>query len=628
MAICVSGMLVSPTRETIAPRADAQQSLAVETTVMITEPEAPARKHFSHAATIVSGLVGVELPLELRYIGGVKVKCLLGTGGMGKVFLGRHDTLDIPVAVKVIKRERGDAQRFLQEVRASAKIQHPNVVRVYHAGAEEGQLFLVMEVIGGGDVSDLIKRDGCVPWRRAVDLLRQAAEGLAAIHDCGIVHRDIKPANCMLDEHGVLKIADLGLAKQLDDDIGITHCGSIMGTPAYMSPEQIKDIRSVTPAADVYSLGVSFYQMLVGRLPFEGETTTQVILAHLNDPVPRLEQVLPQEVPQQVIDLLRRMLAKDAADRPADGRAVAADLARIARQAKTNTRHRGPPNLSPNRRWPVAFALGGVVAIGALFALANGLQEQPHERSPGPPAAAEALTVDLPSPPPNEAAELAQSVAGGPAMVAAVAAAPVVIDRWQSPERAVFLLPGDIPVAQSVVLESALLQAPQRVVERRDVELFLAEQSLSGDGRMSAATAVRIGHGIGAHIGVTARSSGEQIELRAFAVETTELAGVRMVAPEALASAATDLVRATVETLPLRGYLRPLPDGGHEISLGGRHGLIAGATLVVRPELEGEPGAPAAVGTVEELGAVRSRISLEGALDGHAGAWLVEVRRD
>ncbi|MDA3960392.1 MAG: serine/threonine-protein kinase [Planctomycetota bacterium] len=570
--------------------------------------------HGVEAAPTQIGETGVCLPMPIESIGGVRLQQLLGSGGMGEVFLGHHETLDIPVAVKLIKGEHGTSERFLQEVRTSAKIQHENVVRVFNAGVEDGRLYLVMELVGGGDVADLIKRHGALQWRRAADVIRQAAAGLGAAHDARIVHRDVKPANLMLTETGKVKLADLGLAKEQHTDSELTQAGAIMGTPAYMAPEQIRDSRVAGKTADVYALGIALFQMLTGTLPFRGETTTAVMLAHINDPVPDVRSLVPDDVPEALINLVLAMLAKMPEHRPADGNEVERHLGNILAGEHTKIslpmpvaapaaeRRDGPAKLG------LVLALVGVVALVAI-ALSLGMRG-------GSAAAVPVLTdPDQVPPPPG----------GGAAGV--VAAAP----SWQTPPRAVFLLPGgDLSPEQQVAIEAALMAGPLRVVDRQQVGAFVREQDFARGGRMDMDTAVNIGRGIGGHVAVVAAPVGELVQLRTFAVETTELTGVELVAPAAVPDRALAMSAATATVLPMRGHLRQAADGaGFELSLGAIHGVRAGDRFAVFMGSADEPGSPVAVAVAAEPGRERTPVSeLRGQVAMEALPALVEARRE
>lgn len=250
----------------------------------------------------------------------------LGQGGMGKVFKARDSQLRRVVALKLLPPSSCQVpklvQRFRREAAAAARVAHPNVVAALDADEARGVHFLVMEFADGTDLSRLIKRSGPLPVRRAVELVIQAARGLAAIHECGIVHRDIKPSNLLLDRDGVVKVLDLGIAR-LDGPLdplattedGLTSTGAMLGTADYMSPEQAYDSKHADHRADIYSLGCTLHYLFTGASPFPGDTIMQRLLGHRERPVPSLAEARP-EVPPALDALFRRMLAKDPAERP------------------------------------------------------------------------------------------------------------------------------------------------------------------------------------------------------------------------------------------------------------------------------------------------------------------------
>lgn len=264
---------------------------------------------------------------------------VIGQGGMGQVFRARHVPLDRPVALKVIRPDRledGNPQvirRFLHEIRAAARFDHPYLIKVFDAGSAGDVHYLSMELIDGIDLSRLVKRDGPLPVDRTVRYLRQAAEGLAYAHNMGLVHRDIKPHNMLLEtKSDRIKILDLGLARVRTTSDGshssITESGAMMGTLDYMAPEQGRDPKGVDGRADLYSLGCTAYMLLTGRPPFAGETQTAVLLAHQMD-VPEPLQARRPDVPPLLAAVVARLLAKKPDDRYATGTELVAALGQL-----------------------------------------------------------------------------------------------------------------------------------------------------------------------------------------------------------------------------------------------------------------------------------------------------------
>ncbi|MFJ7249440.1 protein kinase [Kitasatospora sp. NPDC098652] len=245
----------------------------------------------------------------------------LGRGGMGEVWLAEDVRLARRVAVKFLPRgldpeEDGEAvARFHREARVAAGLQHPGLVQVFDNGEQDGQLFLVMELLHGRDLRTVLREDGPLPVRRAVELAAQTAEALSCAHRAGIVHRDVKPANLMLLPDGRVKVCDFGLAGYLRSATGLTRSGVVMGTPDYMSPEQCRG-RQVDERSDLYALGCVLLALLTGKPPFPGRRDVWAVLQdHLRTPPPRLAERRP-DVPEALDGLVAELLAKDPADRP------------------------------------------------------------------------------------------------------------------------------------------------------------------------------------------------------------------------------------------------------------------------------------------------------------------------
>jgi len=264
-------------------------------------------------------LAGSSLPLVL---GNYTLIEMLGQGGMGLVYKARHRRMDRVVALKVLSPEAVKTQtlveRFHREVKAVAKLSHPNIVTAHDADEHRGTHFLVMEFVAGRDLSSVVRNQIRLPLADAVDYIAQAACGLEFAHRHGVVHRDIKPANLLLNNEGTIKILDLGLAR-FDDAIGktaegLTTSGSVMGTVDYMSPEQAEDTRHADARSDIYSLGCSLFALLANRIPFPAETVMKRLLAHRETPLPNLKS-LRDDVPDELIAIVGRMLAKKPVDR-------------------------------------------------------------------------------------------------------------------------------------------------------------------------------------------------------------------------------------------------------------------------------------------------------------------------
>jgi serine/threonine-protein kinase len=246
----------------------------------------------------------------------------LGTGATAIVFLARHEVLEVAVAVKVLKRrlarERPEyAERFLREARMAARLDHPNVVRVSDCGIEHGYHYMVQDYVDGPDVEEMLDQ-GPLDWEEALRIVRQAAEGLAYAAEHGVIHRDVKPSNIMIDSSGRTRLTDLGLAKlNVKGVAALTQELHTVGTPNYMSPEQISSPGDLDLRADIYSLGATFYHMVTARPPFAAQNAMKVVANHLTKPL-----VPPSKVNSMVSDKLSavicKMMAKSRTERYQD----------------------------------------------------------------------------------------------------------------------------------------------------------------------------------------------------------------------------------------------------------------------------------------------------------------------
>jgi serine/threonine protein kinase len=256
----------------------------------------------------------------------------LGRGGSSVVFHARDTQRDQEVAVKVLLRE-GEEDRFQREAERLAGLSHPNVVSFLEVGHHEGRDFLVMEYLEMGDLTTYIKNHSVVQILR---LFSQICDGLAHLHDRGIVHRDIKPANILVNRAGRPKITDLGVARHVERNTRLTQAGTILGTYSYLAPEQILS-STVGPRADIYSLGICLFTSLTGRKPFEADNEFKMLKAHLEETPPSIREFLP-EAPESLDALVQQMLAKDEEDRPRSARAVADMLQECIRDLENQNR--------------------------------------------------------------------------------------------------------------------------------------------------------------------------------------------------------------------------------------------------------------------------------------------------
>jgi serine/threonine-protein kinase len=247
-------------------------------------------------------------------LGSYRLEHPLGSGGMSSVFLATHIETGLQVALKVLPRSLAKNEtllrRFLREAKIAEALEHPNIVAIYDRGTEQGRYYLALEHIAGGDLHEWVRQHGPLPVAMAVNVLRGVARGLAHAADQGLIHRDIKPANILLTTDGIPKVADLGLAVQMEqEDERVTRDGTTVGTVDYMSPEQARDSRATSVRSDMYSLGCTIYHLLAGVPPFTGGTVPDKLRRHAQEAPPDLRALRP-DVPPSLARIVRTLLAK------------------------------------------------------------------------------------------------------------------------------------------------------------------------------------------------------------------------------------------------------------------------------------------------------------------------------
>src|SRR5438132_6810168 len=274
-----------------------------------------------------------EIPVELVAHSRYRILEFLGAGGMGTVFKAEHRLMERVVALKIIRKDLMDRpaalERFPQEVRAAARLLHPNIVTAYDADQAGNVHFLVMEYVEGKSLDRVLGQSGPLPVDQACDWIRQAALGLQHAWEQGMVHRDIKPGNLFLTPAGQIKILDFGLARFANEAAsaaGLTPEGSMIGTPDYMAPEQADAAGNADIRADIYSLGCTLYHLLAGEPPFPEGAPLHKLLFHQTRQ-PRLLTELRGDVPGELAQVIQRMLAKDPAQRYQTPAEVARELA-------------------------------------------------------------------------------------------------------------------------------------------------------------------------------------------------------------------------------------------------------------------------------------------------------------
>lgn len=258
-------------------------------------------------------LICLSTQPKLRF-GRYVVHDLIGKGGMGAVLKARHIQMQRTVALKVLSSAGSleAIKRFRREIQSAAQLSHPNVVRAYDAGEANGEPYLVMEYVEGKDLHAVVRENGPLNWQRAINYVTQAAKGLRSAHQRQLVHRDVKPSNILIDCQGTVRILDLGLAllRTANDEANsdLTQTGVVLGTLHFMAPEQAINPRNADARSDIYSLGITLYFLLTGRVPFDGKTAAEVLVAHREQSIPSLSQVA--NAPPDLDSILNRMVAK------------------------------------------------------------------------------------------------------------------------------------------------------------------------------------------------------------------------------------------------------------------------------------------------------------------------------
>lgn len=251
----------------------------------------------------------------------------VGEGGMANVYLAYDTILDRNVAVKILRGDLANdekfVRRFQREALAASSLSNPNIVEVYDVGEDNGEYYIVMEYIEGKHLKQLVKKRGKLTVSEAVDIVMQITDGLSVAHDSYIIHRDIKPQNIMILENGLVKITDFGIAMAMNST-QLTQTNSVMGSVHYLPPEQASG-KGSTLQSDIYSIGILFYELLTGKLPFKGENAVEIALKHLKEELPSIREEVPN-IPQSVENIIIKATAKNPKNRYADAREMHEDL--------------------------------------------------------------------------------------------------------------------------------------------------------------------------------------------------------------------------------------------------------------------------------------------------------------
>jgi tetratricopeptide (TPR) repeat protein/predicted Ser/Thr protein kinase len=357
-------------------------SAAAAATASLPE-EAPPSSGGGSSAEFTSDLQAEQQRIGERY----RLLRLLGKGGMGAVYLAHDNELDRSVAVKVIRPESAQdpevVERFKREIQISSTITHQNVLRVYDLGEGHGIKFLTMEYVEGENLAEFLKREGRIPVPRLLEILRQICMALKAAHDRGVLHRDLKPANVMIDTRDRVLLTDFGIAKSLGG-IGLTQSGAVMGTPHYMSPEQVKG-EAVDLRSDIYSLGVMLFEMATGQLPFTGNTFYEVMIRRVQK-APRRAVELNPDLPPFMDRLIRRCMSLEKSARYASIDDVLFDLNEAVHPggtaSPTPSRTRKIFRLVPLPRAALLLPITALLAVAGWWMLPRTAPESPPPASP------------------------------------------------------------------------------------------------------------------------------------------------------------------------------------------------------------------------------------------------------
>ena len=286
----------------------------------------------------------MEADRKDQRIPGFKVTGKLGAGAMATVYKAKQLSLDRTVAIKILPRKyANDAafiKRFYDEGRSAAQLNHPNIVQAFDVGNAEDIYYFVMEYVDGGTVHDVIAKNKRYEEREAIDVAIQVAEALQHAHERGLVHRDVKPKNLMITRQGVVKLADMGLARAISDkEAADAEKGKAFGTPYYISPEQIQGDRDIGPQADIYSLGATLYHMVTGSVPFEGSSPQAVMSKHMRAALVPPDHVNPK-LSAGISEIIEMMMAKKRKDRYRSCADLLMDLQAVKRGEKPPLAHK------------------------------------------------------------------------------------------------------------------------------------------------------------------------------------------------------------------------------------------------------------------------------------------------
>ena len=428
-----------------------------------------------------------SLDLVGKPFGNYRILSELGRGGMAIVYKADEQSLNRVVALKVlsplISKDQAMVQRFQREAQAAAQLNHPNIIHVYAIGEEEGANYFTMEYIKGDSLKELRDTLGILPLDQAVGFVLQTAEALSEAHKAGVVHRDIKPSNIMIDQAGRVKVADFGIARVMEAKVELTCDGQFLGTPQYMSPEQCEGLE-VDGRSDIYSLGVTFYELLAGRSPYEAETAASILVKITTGEWQPLGKV-NASVPVPVQRVVERMMARDREKRCASANDVVEALRQVQAdvpEARGTTTLGAAPSM-PSVTMPtwlkwVGACLAVLLVLGGVL-LANAWTRRRVQADALDPLSAASTAVEDETVAPKEARETATSVTarmatlaptGAPGATVPAPDVPAPLDMVQASAAQTRAPPASATVSLDGSHVPPTTSAPDRRVEPSDLD--------------------------------------------------------------------------------------------------------------------------------------------------------------
>lgn len=311
-----------------------------------------------------------------KVFGNCEVLNPIGSGAMGRVYKGFHKALHIEVAIKILRKDfaaksTDTVENFLQEARSAAKLRHENIIGVFDVGTEDDNYFIIMEYAKGNNLADLIRTKKALSWKESLPMMKQICLGLQHAHKHKVIHRDIKPENILLTTAGDIKVADLGLSKSLNTEEDVSN-DTIVGTPNYISPEQLDKKMQVDHRCDIYSMGCTFFHMLAGQPPYKRSSLRDTLLAHINDPIPDVRD-FATDVNEKLSGVIKMMMEKDPEERFSSAKAVYDALRAVEKDAQKGGDGKDKERVKLLKGTKIlvvedSLAINGIICKGLRFA--------------------------------------------------------------------------------------------------------------------------------------------------------------------------------------------------------------------------------------------------------------------